>query len=64
MKNRLERFYHSTLSKKEGKTEEIFKNHLPFSSFHIHPIIAWLIFDINHWMYGMIWYVIFTKQIR
>jgi len=57
--NSCKRFYHSTLSKKEGKKEVIFKNHLLFSSFHIHPIIAWLIFDINYWIYGVIWYVIF-----
>lgn len=54
--NSCKRFYHSNSNTNEKKYIYIIKNHLVFSSLHIHTIIVWLVFDINNWINGFIWY--------
>lgn len=61
--NSCKRFYHSTFKANEKKYLSIIKNHLIFSSLHIHTIIVWLVFDINNWYYGLIWYILLMASV-
>jgi hypothetical protein len=61
--NSCKRFYHSPLRSKEGRIAGVLKNHLLFSSFHVHPIIVGLLYNDMDWVYGLVWYAIFMLSV-
>jgi hypothetical protein len=54
--NSCKRFYHSPLQPEETGFTALAKNHLAFTSFHVHPLLVGLFFGNLNWGYGLFWY--------
>lgn len=55
--NSCKRFYHTTAKPDEPSYTSFFKNHLAFSSLHIHTLLITFFFSPANYFYGIFWYV-------
>ncbi|MCQ3938921.1 MAG: hypothetical protein DPW18_18025 [Chloroflexi bacterium] len=54
--NSCKRFYHTPARADEPPSARWFKNHLFFSSFHVHTLLAAWLFGPGDLLYGVFWY--------
>jgi hypothetical protein len=54
--NSCKRFYHTTAKPDEPRWTAFFKNHLAFSTLHIHPVLVSILFGAGNTFYGVFWY--------
>ncbi|MBN2983948.1 hypothetical protein [Cohnella algarum] len=61
--NSCKRFYHTPPKKKEGKLGFVLKHPVLFSVFHVHPVVAGLLFGERDWTFGLLWYGLFLASV-
>ncbi|MBE7534249.1 MAG: hypothetical protein HS124_00720 [Anaerolineales bacterium] len=61
--NACKRFYHAPIKPEETGFTARSKNHIIFAVFHIHTIIAGLVFGSMNWEFGIFWYLVMLASV-